>query len=128
MIYNKKIDKEYKIYFYIDKKGNKPVMEYIESTSQKDQSKILSFIDFLRENKGYLNEPYSKHIKDKIRELRIDFSKNKHRIMYFTFTGEKIILLSAFTKNTEKTPQKEINKAIDNYNNFLKNKEKYDQL
>ncbi|MFA5715074.1 MAG: type II toxin-antitoxin system RelE/ParE family toxin [Candidatus Paceibacterota bacterium] len=118
--------KEYKIYYYIDKKGNEPVKEYITNQSVKERVKIFSFIDFLRINNGYLDEPYSKHIKHKIRELRIDFSKNKHRIMYFTFTGEKIILLSAFTKRTEKTPQSEIDKAVNNYNNFLINKEKYD--
>jgi phage-related protein len=126
MIYNKKVEKDYKIYFYVDEKGGSPVMDYIESIPPKEQSKILSFIEFLRESKGYLDEPYSKHIKDKIRELRIDFFKNRHRIMYFNFTGEKIILLSAFTKKTERIPQKEINRAINNYNNFLKNKEKYD--
>ena len=118
--------KDYKVYYYIDEKGNSPVKEYINNQSIKERVKIFGFIVFLRESDGYLNEPYSKHIKDKIRELRIDFSKKHHRIMYFTFTGEKIILLSAFTKKTEKTPEKEINKAINNYNNFLINKEKYD--
>jgi len=118
--------KECKIYFYIDDQGGEPVMDYIEKASPKEQSKIFGFIELLRQSDGYLDEPYSRHIKDKIRELRIDFSRNRHRIMYFTFTGEKIILLSAFTKRTEKTPQKEIDKAIKNYNNFLLNKQKYD--
>lgn len=120
------MEKKYKVYYFFDKKGIEPVREYINSQSLKERVKIFSFIDFLENSGGYLEEPYSKHVKDKIRELRIDFSKNRHRIMYFTFTGEKIVLLSAFTKKTEKTPQKEINKAINNYNNFLLNKEKYD--
>ncbi|MDD5098113.1 MAG: type II toxin-antitoxin system RelE/ParE family toxin [Candidatus Pacebacteria bacterium] len=126
MLYNKKMKKEYRVYYYINEKGVEPVKEYIYNQSIKERVKIFSFIDFLQKSEGYLDEPYSKHIKGKIRELRIDFFKNRHRIMYFTFTGEKIILLSAFTKKTEKTPQKEIDKAIDNYNNFLINKEKYD--
>lgn len=118
--------KDYKIIYYVDEKGNIPVKEYIDNQKIKERAKIFIFINFLKENNGYLDEPYSKHIKGKIRELRIDFFKNHHRIMYFVFTGEEIILLSAFTKRTEKTPQREINKAINNYNNFLKNKEKYD--
>jgi hypothetical protein len=77
MIYNTKKEKEYKIYFYIDKKGEKPVMKYIEKTSLKEQNKILGFIELLKISGGYLDEPYSKHIEDKIRELRIDFSKNR---------------------------------------------------
>lgn len=126
MIYNKKTDKEYKVYYYINEEGVEPVKEYLNSQSIKERAKIFTFIDFLQKSGGYLDEPYSRHVKDKIRELRVDFSKNRHRIMYFTFTGEKIILLSAFTKKTEKTPLKEIDRAVNNYNNFLKNKEKYD--
>ena len=66
----------------------------------------------MRVNKGYLDEPYSKHIKGKIRELRVDFSKNKHRIFYFTFIKKNIILLHAFSKKTPKTPISEIKKAV----------------
>ncbi|MDD4531378.1 MAG: type II toxin-antitoxin system RelE/ParE family toxin [Candidatus Pacebacteria bacterium] len=126
MIYNKHTEKEYRIYYYIDDRGRRPVEDYIKEQTLKERAKIFDFIFFLRDNNGYLDEPYSRHIKDKIRELRIDFSRNRHRIMCFTFTGEKIILLSAFTKRTEKTPQKEINKAINSYNDFLTNKQKYD--
>ena len=106
---------EYKTYYYKDSQtGKVPVLEYIERLSRKEKVKVLKYIDFLEKNKGYLDEPYSKHIKNKIRELRIDFSKNKHRIFYFTFIGKRIILLHAFLKKTEKTPKQEIIKALDN--------------
>ena len=82
MIYNKD---EYKVKFYQDSKDNIPVIKYIERLSKKEKAKILKYIEFLRDRKGYLDEPYSKHIKGKIRELRVDFSRNRHRIFYFTF-------------------------------------------
>ncbi|MBU1778539.1 type II toxin-antitoxin system RelE/ParE family toxin, partial [Patescibacteria group bacterium] len=46
---------------------------------------------------------------------------NCYRIFYFIFDGQKIILLHGFSKKTNKTPQKEINKAINYYNNYLAN-------
>jgi len=108
MIYHKN---EYKVKFYQDDRGNIPIIEYLEKIGKKEKAKILKYIEFLKMNDGYLDEPYSKHIKGKIRELRVDFSKNKHRIFYFTFIKKTIILLHAFLKKTKKTPIKEIKKA-----------------
>ncbi len=119
MIYNE--DTEYKVKFYKNIETNKSlVLEYIEKLSDKEQSKIFKYIEVLRANKGYLDEPYSKHIKGKIRELRVDFGKNRHRIFYFTFIERNIIFLHAFLKKTPKTPIFEIKKAEESYRNILK--------
>jgi phage-related protein len=80
----------------------------------------------LRVNRGYLDEPYSRHIKGKIRELRVDFSKNRHRIFYFISVKKAIILLHAFLKKTTKTPISEIKKAEENYQNILNNPKIYE--
>ena len=68
MIYKK--EEEYKIKFYEDiKTGRKPVLEYINNLSAKEEVKVFKYINYLKVNKGFLDEPYSKHIKGKIREL-----------------------------------------------------------
>ena len=100
MIYN---NIEYKVSFYRDNKGKSSVLEYIDELPEKERSKVYKYIKFLKANKGVLDEPYSKHIKGKIRELRVDFGKNKHRIFYFTFVEKNIIFLHAFLKKTPKT-------------------------
>src|SRR3989338_6224589 len=93
---------EYKVKFYKNSNnGKKPVFDYIENLNIKNKTKVYKYIDFLRANNGYLDEPYSKHIKGKIRELRVDFSKDSHRIFYFTFVNKNIILLHAFFKKKE---------------------------
>lgn len=118
---------EYKVKFYKNSDtGEKPVLDYIETLDIKNKAKVLKYIEFLRVNNGYLDEPYSKHIKGKIRELRIDFSKNRHRMFYFTFINRNIILLHAFLKKTNKTPINEIKKAEDNYIDALNNKTFYE--
>ncbi|MCH7759472.1 type II toxin-antitoxin system RelE/ParE family toxin [Patescibacteria group bacterium] len=103
-----------------------PIFKYIDNLPIKDKIKVLKYIEFLRENKGYLDQPYSKHIKNKIRELRVDFSKNKYRIFYFVFVKKTIILLHIFLKRTNKTPKFEIKKAEENYKMVLINKEIYE--
>jgi len=122
MIYNK--NKDYKVYYYRDSQNRRvPVFEYIEKLSSKEKAKVLKYIDFLRENKGILDEPYSKYVKDKIRELIVDFSRNRHRVFYVVVIGKKIILLHAFLKKTTKTPKREIVRALDNFEDYKINKD-----
>ena len=119
---------EYTIRFYEDiKTGKSPVLEYIDNLSKKERAKVSKYVNFLKINRGVLDEPYSKHIKGKIRELRVDFGKNKHRIFYFIFIDKNIIFLHAFLKKTAKIPQREIDRAEDNYYNILNNYKRYEQ-
>ena len=120
IIYDIMTMSNYEIQYYIDNKGRVPVREYIDSLNLKEKAKVLKYIDFLRQNDGKLDEPYSRHIEGKTPELRVDFHRNRHRIFYFTFIGRKIILLHAFLKKTAKTPIREINQAKKNYLNIAK--------
>lgn len=122
MIYN-----EYEIVFYKNSKtGREPVLEYIRKLNVKERTKIGKYLEYLQASDGYLDEPYSKHIKDKIRELRVDFSNNHHRILYFTFINKKILLLHAFLKKTTKTPENEIGRALINYHDVINNRQMYE--
>lgn len=119
--------KEYKITLFEDPDTKRtPVREYLESLGPKEQVKIIKYIDFLQESKGVLDEPYAKHIRYKLRELRVDFGKNRHRILFFTFVGKNIILLHAFLKRTDKTPEAEITKALNNYYKTINNPHLYE--
>lgn len=118
MIYN-----EYKVYYYRNSHNGKvPVFEYVNKLSLKETAKVFKYIDFLRDNKGVLDEPYSRYIKDKIRELRVDCSRNRHRIFYVAIIGKKIILLHSSLKKTIKMPKQEINRALNNFEDYKINK------
>jgi len=118
---------EYRVTFYRkESNGEEPVMEYLDRLDKKDRAKVLKYIEFLREHSGHLDEPYSRHIQGKIRELRVDFSSNRHRIFFFLCIGRNIILLSAFLKKTPKTPVKEIEKALTYYQEVISNTKPYE--
>ena len=58
-----------------------------------------------------LKQPYSKHLEDGIFALRVKFSSNITRTLYFFAKGKRIILTNGFVKKTQKTPKKEIDLA-----------------
>jgi phage-related protein len=61
-------------------------------------------------------EPYVKPIKGKrykgIFELRVKFASDISRIFYFTYQRKTFVLLNGFTKKSEKTPQRELERAL----------------
>jgi len=119
---------EYRVEFYKNSRtGREPVTDYMDSLRPKERLKIVSQIILLREKEGRLPEPYCKHVDGKIWELRIQFSPNKHRILYVTMSGKLIILLHAFTKKTAKIPPSELSKAYSNYQDVLLNLNQYNE-
>jgi len=114
---------EYKVYYYRNSHTKRvPVLEYIQAVPTKDRGKIAAYITFLRDQSGRLDEPYGRYIRSGIRELRIEFANNRHRIFYITIQGKKIILLHAFLKKTPKTPKQEIIRALNNFEDYKINK------
>lgn len=66
-----------------------------------------------------LREPYSEYLTDGIFELREKFSSNIVRVLYFFYYDGKIILTHGFTKKTQKTPRREIDKAKKYKQNYI---------
>ena len=102
----------YNIKFYESENGKEPVKEFLESLDTKMKAKALREITLLRDNGRELREPHCKYIEKGIFELRIKFSSNISRIFYFFYVDNNIILTNGFIKKTQKTPQREIQKAI----------------
>jgi len=99
------------IEFYETENGHKPVEDFLDSLEIKMRAKAAKEIVILKEFGINVKEPYSKHLKDGIFELRIKFASNIARIFYFFYIGKKIILTNGFIKKTRKTPSLELEKA-----------------
>lgn len=102
------------IYFYRDKSGKEPVLEYLKellSQNGKDSrikaAKIQDYINILSEHGTKIGEPYIKHIDGEIWELR----PLRDRIFFVAWVNNSFVLLHHFMKKTQKTPNKEIEKA-----------------
>jgi len=105
--------------YYRDSKGNEPVADFIDALPNETQAKVFRIIDLLGEYGVLLKEPYTKQIRGKIRELRVKDHQGAIRVLYFTYTGRRFILLHGFIKKTEKTPLREIELAEKRMNDFI---------
>lgn len=113
----------YSIKIYEDKHGKSEIKEYIRNLQcNKDKSsrikfnKIISYMRLLSENGLSIGEPYIKYLKNEIWELR----PSRDRILFTYWNNNKFILLSIFTKKTQKTPQREIEKAKKLLKDYIK--------
>jgi len=102
---------KWKIIYYSTVEDKSEIFDFIESISENNQIKVLSFIQILSEHGPNLPRPYADLLIDGIHELRIKLSGNQIRILYFFCYKEFIILTHSFVKATDKVPIKEINKA-----------------
>lgn len=109
----------YNIYFYQDKNGHQPVLEYIQNLKKRNNkdsriklNKINDYITILGRFGTRAGEPYIKHIDGEIWELR----PLRDRILFVAWHNGDFVLLHQFMK---KTPLREIQKAKNEYSDLL---------
>lgn len=103
----------YELIFYISDRGENLVQNFIESQDQSTRSKYAHLVALLIQYGPTLHFPYSRKLTKNLYELR-SHGDTKIRIIY-TCINQKYILLHAFKKKTQKTPQKEIKIATKRY-------------
>ena len=103
---------KWEIEFYQDSQGNIPVQDFIRHQPAKVRAKILRYIDLLQDFGLSLGQTYVEKLTGSdVWELRIRYSSNRYRILYFAASGRKFVLLHAFLKKTARTSKNEIEVA-----------------
>ncbi len=100
------------VYFRHPITGQKPISDFLVALDDKARAKVLKTAAFLIERNGYLDEPFSRHVQGKLRELRVQSGKLRIRVFYFLPAGRKVVLLHCFLKSTPRTPLNEIATAV----------------
>jgi phage-related protein len=114
---------EWSIEFYIDDAGNRPVQDFLGSLDLKTQTRFDWSIEQLRVRNVQAREPLVKHLEGKLWELRRASNDNVYRLLYFFFSGQRIVFVHGFQKKTQKTPPSEIDIALKRMNDYIERKE-----
>ena len=92
--------------YYVTAGGRCPVREFVDGLSPEGQAKYIFITSLLTEYGVLVKEPYVKQLtgRKKLFEIRIKDRTGISRILYFTHTGRKFILLHGFTKKNGQNP------------------------
>ena len=100
-------------------------IDFVKLLPEKMQDKIIKTIQYV-ETLQMVPQKYLKHIEGTkgLYEIRAKFASDIVRVFCF-FDGEKlVILLSGFQKKTQKTPKKEIERAMKLMQEYFNEKER----
>lgn len=114
----------YQVVFYEDSNGRSELWDFLDdllrkSAENKDariqHKQMVYYIELLQRNGTRLPDTITKNIFQNIWELR----PGDNRVFYFFFRDNTFVLLHHFRKKSQKTPQREIERAIAERDDFL---------
>jgi len=85
--------------------------DFIDTLNEAEARKVFYVIDMLKTQER-VNAKFVKYLRDEIFELRAEHGGNIFRVFFIFDDGNVVMLFNGFQKKTQKTPEKEINKAI----------------
>ncbi len=85
--------------------------DFFDTLDKGTQEKVLYGLLLLK-TQDRLPAKYVKFLKEGLYELRIEWQGNIYRIFFCYDEGHIVILFNGFQKKTQKTPDREIDKAL----------------
>ncbi len=78
------------------------VAQLLRELPDEQFGQAMFYIDLLQERGVLLDEPYTRQLRGKLRELRFFIDSAPVRPSYFIGTGRRIIMLTAFRKTRQR--------------------------
>lgn len=85
--------------------------DFLQKLSWQEKEKFLRSLDLLT-TEDRIPSHYIKFIRDGIFEFRSNYGNTEFRVFFIYDENTIVVLFNAFKKKTQKTPEKEIKKAI----------------
>src|SRR5438067_8630815 len=74
------------------------VKEWRKNLSIAHKAKVDYYVDLLAEEGEQLRYPYSSGLGEKLRELRVQYAKERVRVSYYAAKRRRMVLLTVFRK------------------------------
>ncbi len=89
------------------------VREELEELPDDVKARFRRIVELIQ---GYglerVHEPHVKHLQGPLWEMRMKGKDGISRAIYITATGQRVVVVRAFVKKTQKTPRSEIELAL----------------
>ncbi len=116
----------YEIDIYKKRSGKIPLREYLSKITKQSNESELSQINLsieLLKTYGFAINTVHKNAIRRINPDLWELRPGKHRVFFFSFIGNKIVLLHAFRKKSQKTPDIEVEKAMNEMKDYIRRHE-----
>src|SRR3712207_844238 len=110
---------EWMLEFYLEVNGFNPVAEFLDSLDEKTRARFRWSMEQLRLRNVQARYPLVRHLEGDLWELREESQTNIYRIVYFFFTGRRIVFVHGFQKKTQRMPRRELEIARERHRKFL---------
>ena len=88
------------------------VEDSIVAMPPKIQARLLRLLELMQEHGANLGAPHTSPMGDGLFEIRAKAKEGIGRALFCYMKGERVYILHAFVKKTQKTPKKELDLAI----------------
>jgi phage-related protein len=107
--------------YYTKGNGRCPIEDFLDDLpTQEDRVRVNRAIGRLETYGLNLDYPHVEFLRDDIWELRVRLRQVRYRLFYFIYGRERFVLLHAIMKKAGKTPDSEIDKAIEYRNDYIR--------
>jgi phage-related protein len=96
-------------------------LDFLATLDDGAIDKITYVLDMLK-TQDRVSEKFVKFIRDGVFEIRAEYESNIYRVFFCFDKGNIVILFNGFQKKTQKTPEREIRKAIELKNEYYGSK------
>ena len=84
----------------------------VDALAQDVRQRFLRIVELIEKHgRAAMHEPHVKHLEGKLWEMRMKGKDGIARAVYVTATGERLVVVHAFTKKTQKTPTRALETA-----------------
>lgn len=115
---------EWSVIYYVSESGEIPVRDFLDTAKPSLKTKVLRILFHVSEYGFQSIIPHIKKLSGTpFWEIRI-LGTDSTRILFVTKINKQIILLHAFYKKTQKTPQREFTIAYKRYKDYQAKEER----
>lgn len=87
------------------------VQSWLDSLTDRDFGRVDFLVGLLAERAETLDEPYTRHLGGKVRELRFHLLRQQTRVTYWLAPSRRVVLLTVFRK-TRRAETAEVQRAL----------------
>ncbi len=100
-----------RLYFYETHAGNSPIKRFIDGLPKEDQARFLEVVNEIEKQGLNATRVVFKPIEGKLWEIKFRSVRAGYRVFYILLEKDIMVWLHAFSKKTQKTPERELETA-----------------